>query len=412
MEFLAEWTLSPTNVAFLRVQTGVLDPSIVGDKPKWYSHQLDTIQFKVWNDANTALSVLLSNTTLTGAVGMSVAAGDSDIDSSETGSEVSTSSSYSSLSDFVSEMVNSEIAAAEVTAHHTDASAHLVSDPNSIFHPPETLQLSNFPLRTKDGKKLSQQGSEASSSPTHSSPSISPSADEEEEQLFKPGSLVAKPDEVDLSEHTLPPVPLSPRPLPTTQSRCSTPQKTVSLERENRPLSAEPSLEKSNSTTSSPTLSRTMSISSVFSRTGSFGSGQGASGSSFLDRLTSEAKEAAREAKAATVAASKQALEATKKEVERQKSSQAYKDLKERIGEPVKDSVKEFWRQSQDESSSHTDSSAASIISSVSSDFNGFADKTSSMFSGLFSAKAAGLAEKMREKAQPFGGTAFPKQGN
>jgi len=35
VEFFAEWILSPDNVAFLRVQTGVYDPALIGDKPKW-----------------------------------------------------------------------------------------------------------------------------------------------------------------------------------------------------------------------------------------------------------------------------------------------------------------------------------------------------------------------------------------
>lgn len=58
VEFFAEWSLSPTNVAFLRVHTGVFDPTLVGDKPKWYSHQLEPIMFRVWDDASGLGSVL------------------------------------------------------------------------------------------------------------------------------------------------------------------------------------------------------------------------------------------------------------------------------------------------------------------------------------------------------------------
>ena len=110
MEFYAEWTLSPTNVAFLRVQTGVFDPSIVGDKAKWYSHQLDTIEFKVWNDANTSLLAALGNTSYTsGGGGLYRQSDIASEESSQSETDISTSSSYSSLSDFVTEMVNSEI---------------------------------------------------------------------------------------------------------------------------------------------------------------------------------------------------------------------------------------------------------------------------------------------------------------
>ena len=33
VEYLAEWALSPTNAAFLRVQTGVFDPTQIGESP-------------------------------------------------------------------------------------------------------------------------------------------------------------------------------------------------------------------------------------------------------------------------------------------------------------------------------------------------------------------------------------------
>jgi hypothetical protein len=53
VEFFAEWSLSPDNVAFLRVQTGVYDPALIGDKPKWYSRDLTTIQFNIIEENST-----------------------------------------------------------------------------------------------------------------------------------------------------------------------------------------------------------------------------------------------------------------------------------------------------------------------------------------------------------------------
>lgn len=44
VEFLAEWSLTPSNVAFLRIQTGMLDPTQVGDKSKWFAHTLTPIR--------------------------------------------------------------------------------------------------------------------------------------------------------------------------------------------------------------------------------------------------------------------------------------------------------------------------------------------------------------------------------
>ncbi len=53
MEFFAEWTLSPDNVAFLRVQTGVYDPALIGDKPKWYSRNLTAVPFNIIEENST-----------------------------------------------------------------------------------------------------------------------------------------------------------------------------------------------------------------------------------------------------------------------------------------------------------------------------------------------------------------------
>lgn len=184
-----------------------------------------------------------------------------------------------------------------------------------------------------------------------------------------------------------------------------------------RPVSAEPSLDKAGSQDKpSPPLSRTMSISSVFSRTGSLANAsqsgsENSGGSSFLDRFASEAKELGREAKAAAAEAaqaSKAAIEATKKD---QRTQQLLKNIQSNL-EPMKSQAKEFWKMSIDEegqgsvtttggSTGSGGSAGGSVMSSVSSDFNGLAEKTSSMFSGFFSGKtAAGFAEKMKEKAK------------
>ncbi len=56
MEYFAEFALSPTNMVYLRVQTGVYDPLLIGDKPKWYSQSLQKIDFQVINDPESTLS--------------------------------------------------------------------------------------------------------------------------------------------------------------------------------------------------------------------------------------------------------------------------------------------------------------------------------------------------------------------
>ena len=62
MEYFAEWALSPTNVVWLRVQTGVYDPLLIGDKQKWYSNSLQKIDFHVYDEGSTlgsAVNILL-----------------------------------------------------------------------------------------------------------------------------------------------------------------------------------------------------------------------------------------------------------------------------------------------------------------------------------------------------------------
>ncbi|XP_015787320.1 MAP kinase-activating death domain protein isoform X2 [Tetranychus urticae] len=507
VEYFAEWALSPSNVAFLRVHTGVFDPSIVGDKAKWYSHQLDPIVFKCWSDPKTPLFYAFRRDSLTKGRETTSQLTQGTSDDSSTESDGSTSSSYSSLSDFVTELVNSDIDGNR-SGHVIDStSSQLFCDVKAVCHPPSTLQLPSSRRSTptheinrsnrREEEESGRSGRRSiSSSPGRSSSSTSSqSIDEDDDEnavddddeaksiefteesegrttlrstptTLTPSStskLNLSPQEPQLAQSSVSSSSsLSSQPhhksssrspieleglennkvtemtssttsgiqsgaMSTTtgssQSRSGTPQHHKIALADHRPLSAEPSLEKSsNSASSSPTLSRTISISSVFSRTGPLAntipSGTSASQSlssstspsSFLDKFKSEAKEVAREAKAAAVGASKSALEATKKEVGRKK---LLKNL-QALGEPMKEQAKDLWRNSQDRDETHSthgrssdSTSSLSLISSVSNDFNGFADKTSNMLSGLFGSKASGLAEKMSEKAQRFG--PFPK---
>ena len=58
VEYFVEWALSPTNAVFLRVQTGVYDPSLVGDKAKWFSHLLAQKFFQVYDESSTLAAAL------------------------------------------------------------------------------------------------------------------------------------------------------------------------------------------------------------------------------------------------------------------------------------------------------------------------------------------------------------------
>ncbi|XP_076254391.1 rab3 GDP-GTP exchange factor isoform X5 [Rhynchophorus ferrugineus] len=138
VEFLAEWSLTPTNVAFQRVHTGVLDPVLVGDKPKWFLHTLEPIRFVVWDDGSS----------LNGALRSIQCQESQPTDESGSDSEEgeSTSSSYSSLSDFVSEMASSDLSPGYLSYHdQRKASAQSMTfssniDADSIYKPPSELK--------------------------------------------------------------------------------------------------------------------------------------------------------------------------------------------------------------------------------------------------------------------------------
>lgn len=58
VEFLAEWSLTPSNEVFLRVHNGIYDPSQIGDKAKWFASNLECVKFSVWDDASSLGGVL------------------------------------------------------------------------------------------------------------------------------------------------------------------------------------------------------------------------------------------------------------------------------------------------------------------------------------------------------------------
>ncbi|KAK7176392.1 hypothetical protein R3I93_000594 [Phoxinus phoxinus] len=104
VEYYGEWALNPTNLAFQRIHNNVYDPSLIGDKPKWYAHQLQPVFYRVY-DGNSRLAEALSGP-------LQDETNDSDpTDDSGSDSEGydDSSSSYSSLGDFVNEMIKGDI---------------------------------------------------------------------------------------------------------------------------------------------------------------------------------------------------------------------------------------------------------------------------------------------------------------
>uniref|UniRef100_A0A1I8F237 Uncharacterized protein n=1 Tax=Macrostomum lignano TaxID=282301 RepID=A0A1I8F237_9PLAT len=102
VEYFAEWSLCPDNCAFQRIHTGLTDPTAIGDKHKWFSQQLQRLQFS---------------------------SGCSDSEPASSGAQpLPASTSYASLTDFVSEIISSDIVGDPNQLRQSRSAARLVID--------------------------------------------------------------------------------------------------------------------------------------------------------------------------------------------------------------------------------------------------------------------------------------------
>ncbi|XP_047219006.1 MAP kinase-activating death domain protein isoform X5 [Girardinichthys multiradiatus] len=103
VEFYGEWALNPANLAFQRIHNNVYDPSLIGDKSKWYAHQLQPVVYRVYDGSSLLVEAMAGPLEDEG----------NDSDPTDSGSDSDgyddSSSSYSSLGDLVSEMIQGDI---------------------------------------------------------------------------------------------------------------------------------------------------------------------------------------------------------------------------------------------------------------------------------------------------------------
>ncbi|CAL4113353.1 unnamed protein product, partial [Meganyctiphanes norvegica] len=324
VEFLAEWSLTPTNMAFLRVNTGVFDPTQIGDKPKWYAHTLEPMIFKVYIEGSSLGTTLKSGTTVENPP--------TDESGSDSEGGESTSSSYSSLSDFVSEMQSSDLSPggyheSRKTMPTVKATLSSGLDPRSVFHPPSCLQL---PGAVSSDSALSRPESMSTSSSRSSLSSADQGADDDEEEMTE-GVLPLEAAEA-LQYPSIPPAVLplhTPLPMEKTEevftseseSATTTPKTVVSNSQSPLPrVSPTPSIssdvsvpserdrpitpcqrQRTYSKGASPTRKQS-SITSMLARASSIGSGGSAPGltrqssqGSIFDQFASSAKEIIKE---------------------------------------------------------------------------------------------------------------------
>ncbi|XP_071830863.1 MAP kinase-activating death domain protein-like isoform X4 [Apostichopus japonicus] len=157
VEYFGEYCLNPTNHTFLRIQTGLFDPQMIGDKQKWFRDQLAPVPFAVY----------FENCTLTAAVpSNSEEASDSSNPTDESGESEpeaeSDSSSYSSLDDLVTDMMNSDIKGDVQDVD--DESPHVFSevDEHSVYQPPDSLQIPQELARNDSSQSLPDSDSSSS----------------------------------------------------------------------------------------------------------------------------------------------------------------------------------------------------------------------------------------------------------
>ncbi|CAH1785563.1 unnamed protein product [Owenia fusiformis] len=223
VEYYAEWALCPKKVVYLRVQTGVFDPLLIGDKPKWYSNQLQTVHFKTYDEFSTLAAAITAknDNNLSDENPTDESGSDSD-------GALSSSSSYSSLGDFVTDIVNSDING-DTPDIYVGGQA-LTIDESSVFCPPRVLQLPDGSMSTSDSA-YSQQDSDSSrsSSPVYAtetsnvrpdSPTVTPNTDifnydtsivtPTVQQLGRSDSRVSQSSKLDSPSPKTPP----PRPAP------------------------------------------------------------------------------------------------------------------------------------------------------------------------------------------------------
>uniref|UniRef100_A0A3P8PLA6 MAP kinase-activating death domain protein n=1 Tax=Astatotilapia calliptera TaxID=8154 RepID=A0A3P8PLA6_ASTCA len=168
VEFYGEWALNPTNLAFQRIHNNVFDPSLIGDKPKWYAHQLQPVVYRVYDGSSQLVEAM--------AGPLEDEGNESDPTDSGSDSEAydDSSSSYSSLGDLVSEMIQGDIQgdtpSLDPPTHAAlgDASEVEFQDYHDFRegHGPEGPPSGDGPAEPSDGQPLrSSSSTTASSSP-------------------------------------------------------------------------------------------------------------------------------------------------------------------------------------------------------------------------------------------------------
>ncbi|CAF2650409.1 unnamed protein product [Rotaria sp. Silwood2] len=263
VEFFAEWSLCPDNVAFLRVQTGVFDPALIGDKPKWYSQNLTAIPFNIIEE-NSTLGQAVNSFNVKSNDTEQTPTDESGSDSEEE-EEDSTNSCYSSLSDFVYEMRHSgicgEIRENKIYPENQEKTACV--EYSTVYSPPDALQIpenTKKHLTTNESNPSMSESTLSSSSNSDITSKFNSPMDENTRVLSDLSGTIIDIDSKSSSATITPVAKIFPKPLfdsKTSQSERTSTQSSPPSENHQKILSntqKQHDQESENNKTSSPSL--------------------------------------------------------------------------------------------------------------------------------------------------------------
>ncbi|XP_050526812.1 MAP kinase-activating death domain protein isoform X2 [Daktulosphaira vitifoliae] len=402
VDYFAEWTLTPSNVVFQRIQTGVEDPTMIGDKSKWYSSTLDTIAFQVWQ-VNCSITKAI-NSSLRSSIPSYTLNTEEKHQSCNSDDSESNSSSEEKCFDH---RQNNDVLEKTLKDKEEKYIGSIIKDVNIIYDPPIVLHFATNHEDDDDGTIESAGSKSLGSSPSSSHSDMS-------SPMFKPEPILNSSSQITSN----------------------------SSDKKQSTISSPPSIRKGSLSTLHHQLKRQSSQNSsileqfanqakeLVRETARQSSQEGSGGifAQVADKLTTQAKKAAGEATKSVHEVSKSALEASKnaagvskntfddltyvgkstigdltKSAKQVASKKGFKvgilgesiSINPSFDNDINDSLSVSKNSSSKISSEVGKMSIASIesnnskdfFSNITSDINGFATQTSSMFSDLFSTK-------------------------
>ncbi|XP_060856008.1 MAP kinase-activating death domain protein isoform X3 [Metopolophium dirhodum] len=182
VDYFAEWALTPNNVVFQRIQTGVNDPSMIGDKLKWFANTLEPVVFTVWQE-NCSIQNIMNVNVNSNRPSLALADGSRRSDSD--GSDSSSSEDERPAiyrEDFKVNVTSETILKIESQRLNIGP---IVQGVHSAYEPPITLQ---FPMASDDSPDEDGTIESIGSKSIGSSPSSSHS--DMSSPMFKPESII------------------------------------------------------------------------------------------------------------------------------------------------------------------------------------------------------------------------------